>query len=46
MPRLYSYVLRKDTGFAPNPYSGYCTLACCKPPTIARKRTGLFVACA
>ena len=31
MPRLFSYVLREDTGFAPNPYHGFCTLACCKP---------------
>lgn len=31
MPRLYTYVVRHDTGFAPNPYHGYCTLACCKP---------------
>ena len=31
MPRLYTYVVRHDSGFAPNPYHGYCTLACCKP---------------
>ena len=29
--RLYSYVLAYDTGFAPNPFHGYCTLATCKP---------------
>ncbi len=29
--RLFSYVVRFDTGFAPNPFFGYCTLACCKP---------------
>jgi hypothetical protein len=29
--RMYSYVLRTDRGFAPNPFWGYCTLACCKP---------------
>ena len=23
--------MRNDTGFAPNPFFGYCTLACCKP---------------
>jgi hypothetical protein len=28
---LYSYVVVHDTGFAPNPFFGYCTLACCKP---------------
>jgi len=29
--KLYSYVVVYDTGFAPNPFYGYCTLACCKP---------------
>lgn len=28
---LYTYILVHDTGFAPNPFFGYCTLACCKP---------------
>lgn len=28
---LYSYVVTHDTGFSPNPFFGYCTLACCKP---------------
>ena len=28
---LYSYVVRSDGGFAPNPFFGYCTLATCKP---------------
>lgn len=28
---LYSYIVKDDTGFAPNPFFGYCTLACCKP---------------
>lgn len=32
---LYSYILVHDTGFSPNPFWGYCTLACCKP-TIRR----------
>lgn len=27
----YSYVLEHDTGFAPNPFFGYLTLAACKP---------------
>lgn len=31
MPKLYTYVVRHDTGFAPNPYHGFLTLACCKP---------------
>jgi hypothetical protein len=29
--KLYSYIVTHDTGFSPNPYWGYCTLACCKP---------------
>lgn len=29
--RLYSYVVRYDSGFAPNPFYDWCTLATCKP---------------
>jgi hypothetical protein len=28
---LYSYCLRYDTGAAPNPFGGICTLVICKP---------------
>lgn len=28
---LFSYVVRYDIGFAPNPFYRYCSLACCKP---------------
>lgn len=28
---LYTYVVRYDTGLAPNPYHDFCTLAVCKP---------------
>ena len=31
MGRLFSYIVKHDTGFAPNPFHGYCTLATCKP---------------
>ena len=32
MPKsLFSYVVRYDSAFAPNPFFGYCTLATCKP---------------
>jgi hypothetical protein len=31
MPSLFSYVVRYDSGFAPNPFYSYCTLATCKP---------------
>lgn len=30
-PTLHSYVLKHDSGFAPNPFHGVCTLATCKP---------------
>jgi len=29
--KLFSYIVKHDTGFAPNPFWGYCTLANCKP---------------
>ncbi len=29
--RVYSYVVARDYGFAPNPFHGWCTLATCKP---------------
>ena len=32
---MFSYLVARDWGFAPNPFHGYCTLACCKP-TIRR----------
>lgn len=28
---VYSYIVAVDSGFAPNPFFGCCTLACCKP---------------
>lgn len=31
MPRLFTYVVRHDTGLAPNPFWGWCTLAVCTP---------------
>lgn len=29
--KIYSYVISRDFGFAPNPFGKYCTLATCKP---------------
>jgi len=29
--KLFSYVIARDYGFAPNPFFGCCTLATCKP---------------
>ena len=43
MTKLYSYVLREDTGFAPNPYHGFCTLACCKGPIRMRAEVGDWI---
>ena len=31
MPAIYSYVVAHDSGFAPNPFNNFCTLATCKP---------------
>jgi hypothetical protein len=28
---IFVYVVKHDGGFAPNPFHGFCTLACCKP---------------
>ena len=28
---VWSYKISRDYGFAPNPYFGFCTVACCKP---------------
>ena len=32
MPRLFSYIVDHDTGYAPNPSNDICTLAYCKYP--------------
>lgn len=29
--KIFSYVVSRDFGFAPNPFFNYCTLATCKP---------------
>ena len=36
MPKLYSYVVDHDHGFAPCPFGGFCTLAKCKYGTKKR----------
>lgn len=43
MSRLYSYVVVRDYGFAPNPFSGSCTLATCKPKIRAKASVGDWV---
>ncbi len=41
--RLYSYKVRYDIGFAPNPFHGVCTLATCKPRIRAGASVGDWV---
>jgi hypothetical protein len=41
--RLYTYIIPFDTGFAPNPFYGYCTLACCKPPIRRTAKRGDWI---
>ena len=41
--RVFMYVLATDKGFAPNPFHGWCTLACCKPAIRRRARPGDWV---
>lgn len=40
---LYSYVVARDYGFAPNPFYGFCTLATCKPIIRRMARVGDWV---
>lgn len=41
--KLYSYIVARDYGFAPNPFHGYCTLATCKPKIRAGARVGDWI---
>ena len=41
--KLYSYVVARDYGFAPNPFFGICTLATCKPMIREAARIGDFI---
>lgn len=42
--RLYSYIVRYDIGFAPNPFHGWCTLATCKPRVRRAASVGDWIA--
>ena len=42
--RLFTFKMTHDTGFAPNPFWGYLTLATCKPKIREHKRPGDWVA--
>ena len=44
MPKLFSYVIREDTGLAPNAFYGVCTLNCCKPDIRRTAEVGDWVA--
>lgn len=41
--RLYSYVVRWDHGFAPNPFYGVCSVATCKPNIRKAAKVGHYV---
>ena len=40
---LYSYVVARDYGFAPNPFFGVCTLATCKPKIRKHTQVGDWI---
>lgn len=40
---VFTYVIEHDLGFAPNPFHGVCTLACCKPKIRKGARVGDYV---
>ena len=40
---LYTYVVKQDLGFAPNPYHGFCTLAVCMTRIRAGAKEGDWV---
>ena len=41
--RLFSYVVRYDIGFAPNPFHGWCTLATCKQEIRKKAEVGDWI---
>ena len=43
MTKLYSYVVARDYGFAPNPFYGTCTLATCKPEIRKHAKVGDWI---
>lgn len=40
---IYSYVVEHDLGFAPNPFHGVCSLACCKPDIRRAAKEGDYI---
>lgn len=43
MTGVYLYAISHDLGFAPNPFGGVCTLACCKPNIRQRAKHGDWI---
>lgn len=41
--KMFSYVVRRDFGFAPNPFGKHCTLATCKPEIRTAANVGDWV---
>ncbi len=41
--RIFSYVVARDYGFAPNPFHGFCTLATCKPQIRKHANVGDYI---
>lgn len=44
MVRLFTYIMTDDSGSAPNPFNGMCTLAICKPAIRRTANVGDWVA--
>ena len=42
--RLFTYIVARDYGFAPNPFGGVCTLATCKPKIRRTASVGDWIA--
>lgn len=40
---VFTYVIEHDLGFAPNPFHGVCTLACCKPKIRKKADVGDYI---
>lgn len=43
MSNVYMYAVSYDLGFAPNPFGGVCSLACCKPDIRERAQLGDWI---
>ncbi len=43
MAIIHSYIVRYDSGFAPNPFYGFCTLATCKPDIRKHAQVGDWI---